>query len=169
MYLQNSILLPKFTQKKPRGSHFYSVCLTWTQRKKKKTCHVDVWNQTLKNWLDFMYIVSGLERGNCLHEDPYPCIWEKNSSPSLEYGVKGRPVYQVTLTLLCHQELLPYTPAQSLGDPLKPTSVLEVLTRYHKGLVTPSSGRKESKEHRRERVTDSCGHTRLRWFTQPEE
>lgn len=31
----------------------------------------------LKNWLDFMYIVSGLERGNCLHEDLCPCIWGK--------------------------------------------------------------------------------------------
>lgn len=91
MYLQNSILLPKFTQKKPRGSHFYSVCLTWTQREKKNktTATLMFGTKLLKTWLDFMYIISGLERGNCLHEDPCPCIWGKIQALVLTMVSKG--------------------------------------------------------------------------------
>lgn len=42
MYFQNSALLPTCTQKKPRESYPYSVCLSWTQRGKE--CYSDVWN-----------------------------------------------------------------------------------------------------------------------------
>lgn len=46
-----------------------------TEEKKNATSMFGT--KLLKNWLDFMYIVSGLERGNCLHEDLCPCIWGK--------------------------------------------------------------------------------------------
>lgn len=54
-------------------------------------------------------------------------------------------------------KIAPLYSSTVFGDPLKPKSVLEVLTRYHKDLVTPSSGRRERKEHRRE------GGHRLLW------
>lgn len=79
MYLQNSILLPKLTQKKPRGSHFYSVCLTWTQReKKKKLPHRCLEpNSSKTGELDFMYMVSGLERETAFMKTHVPVYGEK--------------------------------------------------------------------------------------------
>lgn len=82
MYLQNSILLPKLTQKKPMGSHFYSVCLTWTQRGKKKNpkklprrCLEP--NSSKTGELDFMYIISGLERETAFMKTHVPVYGEK--------------------------------------------------------------------------------------------
>lgn len=73
MSFQNSVLFPKLTQKKPRGSHLYSVCSTHPASvyvyagHREKECHVGVWNQIPQLWnlLDFTSIVSGLEGSSC--------------------------------------------------------------------------------------------------------
>ena len=121
MSFQNSVLFPKLTHKKPRGSHLYSVCSThpaclcvsWTQRKRMPRWCLEP-NSSVVGKLDFTSIVSGLEGSSCWR--PSSLFMGKHSSSGLRYGVKGRPGRILgNINVLCYQELLPYTLAQSLG------------------------------------------------------